>query len=76
MPLMLYFLLIGDTLSTGLKDVSKILREISQLFQSNEMRPANDPKERDPVRVRMLNDILQNIEKNFLISSSPPGFSR
>ncbi|XP_073482342.1 inactive N-acetylated-alpha-linked acidic dipeptidase-like protein 2 isoform X1 [Aquarana catesbeiana] len=66
----------GDTLSTGLKDLSKMLREITQLFQSNEMRPANDPKERDPVRVRMLNDILQNIEKNFLISSSPPGFFR
>ncbi|XP_018421604.1 PREDICTED: inactive N-acetylated-alpha-linked acidic dipeptidase-like protein 2 [Nanorana parkeri] len=66
----------GNIVSTGLREISKLLRETTQLFQSNEMRPANDPKERDPTRVRMLNDILQNMEKNFLISSSPLGFFR
>ncbi|KAM5165140.1 inactive N-acetylated-alpha-linked acidic dipeptidase-like protein 2 [Mantella aurantiaca] len=65
-----------DTLSAGLREISKLLRETTQLFQSNEMRPANDPKERDPTRVRMLNDILQNMDKNFLISSPPLGFFR
>ncbi|XP_075058256.1 inactive N-acetylated-alpha-linked acidic dipeptidase-like protein 2 [Mixophyes fleayi] len=66
----------GDAMSTGLMEIARLLRETAQLFQSNEMRPANDPKERDPTRVRMLNDILQNMEKNFLINSSPPGFFR
>ncbi|XP_075719775.1 inactive N-acetylated-alpha-linked acidic dipeptidase-like protein 2 [Rhinoderma darwinii] len=65
----------GDV-SADLIEMAKHLRETTQLFQSNEMRPANDPKERDPIRVRMLNDILQNMEKNFLISISPPGFYR
>ncbi|KAM7331009.1 hypothetical protein ACRRTK_010198 [Alexandromys fortis] len=44
------------------------LRESAEIFQSDEMRPANDPKERAPSRVRMLNDILQDLEKNFLIT--------
>ncbi|XP_060797529.1 inactive N-acetylated-alpha-linked acidic dipeptidase-like protein 2 isoform X2 [Neoarius graeffei] len=52
------------------------MRESSSLFQSEIMRPANDPKERDPSHVRMLNDILQDLEKSFLISHPPPGFSR
>ncbi|KAM8771034.1 LOW QUALITY PROTEIN: inactive N-acetylated-alpha-linked acidic dipeptidase-like protein 2 [Rhynchonycteris naso] len=52
------------------------LRESAELFQSDEMRPANDPKERLPVRVRMLNDILQDMEKNFLVHQVPPGFYR
>ncbi|XP_077204479.1 inactive N-acetylated-alpha-linked acidic dipeptidase-like protein 2 isoform X2 [Paroedura picta] len=52
------------------------LRESAQLFQSDEMRPANDPKERAPTRVRMLNDVLQSLEKNFLIQQVPPGFYR
>ncbi|XP_063162504.1 inactive N-acetylated-alpha-linked acidic dipeptidase-like protein 2 isoform X2 [Candoia aspera] len=52
------------------------LRESAELFQSDEMRPANDPKERAPARIRMLNDILQSIEKNFLVSGVPPGFYR
>ncbi|XP_060098515.1 inactive N-acetylated-alpha-linked acidic dipeptidase-like protein 2 [Heteronotia binoei] len=52
------------------------LRESAQLFQSDEMRPANDPKERAPMRVRMLNDVLQNLEKNFLVQQVPPGFYR
>ncbi|XP_044290560.1 inactive N-acetylated-alpha-linked acidic dipeptidase-like protein 2 [Varanus komodoensis] len=52
------------------------LRESAQLFQSDEMRPANDPKERVPTRVRMLNDVLQSLEKNFLVPQAPPGFYR
>ncbi|XP_036902398.1 inactive N-acetylated-alpha-linked acidic dipeptidase-like protein 2 isoform X2 [Sturnira hondurensis] len=52
------------------------LRETAQLFQSDEMRPANDPKERVPLRVRMLNDVLQDMEKNFLVQQVPPGFYR
>lgn len=52
------------------------LRESAQLFQSDEMRPANDPKERAPTRVRMLNDVLQNLEKNFVVQQAPPGLYR
>ncbi|XP_051041671.1 inactive N-acetylated-alpha-linked acidic dipeptidase-like protein 2 [Phodopus roborovskii] len=52
------------------------LRESAELFQSDEMRPANDPKERAASRVRMLNDILQDLEKNFLVEQVPPGFYR
>ncbi|XP_015856388.1 inactive N-acetylated-alpha-linked acidic dipeptidase-like protein 2 isoform X3 [Peromyscus maniculatus bairdii] len=52
------------------------LRESAELFQSDEMRPANDPEERAPGRVRMLNDILQDLEKNFLVEQVPPGFYR
>ncbi|XP_043558158.1 inactive N-acetylated-alpha-linked acidic dipeptidase-like protein 2 isoform X2 [Chiloscyllium plagiosum] len=52
------------------------LRETAQLFQSDEMRPANDPEERDPAHLRMLNDVLQNLEKNFLIQHAPPGYYR
>ncbi|XP_075859887.1 inactive N-acetylated-alpha-linked acidic dipeptidase-like protein 2 isoform X3 [Microcebus murinus] len=52
------------------------LRERAELFRSDEMRPANDPKERAPVRVRMLNDILQDMEKSFLVPQVPPGFYR
>nr|XP_008104220.1 PREDICTED: inactive N-acetylated-alpha-linked acidic dipeptidase-like protein 2 isoform X5 [Anolis carolinensis] len=56
--------------------VAYALRESAQLFQSDEMRPANDPMERIPTRVRMLNDVLQNIEKNFIVPQVPPGFYR
>uniref|UniRef100_A0A8C5QU21 N-acetylated alpha-linked acidic dipeptidase like 2 n=1 Tax=Leptobrachium leishanense TaxID=445787 RepID=A0A8C5QU21_9ANUR len=67
----------GDVLSMKfLKEKARNLRETVQLFQSSEMRPANDPVERDPTRVRMLNDILQNMEKNFLIENPLPGFFR
>lgn len=52
------------------------LRETTELFQSDEMRPANDPKERAPIRVRMLNDILQEMEKSFLVKQVPPGLYR
>ncbi|XP_033067628.1 inactive N-acetylated-alpha-linked acidic dipeptidase-like protein 2 isoform X3 [Trachypithecus francoisi] len=52
------------------------LRESAELFQSDEMRPANDPKERASSRIRMLNDILQDMEKSFLVKQAPPGFYR
>ncbi|XP_069474814.1 inactive N-acetylated-alpha-linked acidic dipeptidase-like protein 2 [Ambystoma mexicanum] len=52
------------------------LSDIVQLFQSYMMRPANDPKERDPIRVRMLNDVLHNMEKMFVIQRAPPGVYR
>ncbi|XP_051532070.1 inactive N-acetylated-alpha-linked acidic dipeptidase-like protein 2 [Myxocyprinus asiaticus] len=51
-------------------------RDSSAFFQSELMRPANDPKERDPAHVRMLNDVLRDLEKSFLISNPPPGFYR
>ncbi|EMP38404.1 Inactive N-acetylated-alpha-linked acidic dipeptidase-like protein 2 [Chelonia mydas] len=50
------------------------LRDSAELFQSDEMRPANDPKERAPIRVRMLNDVLRGLEQNFLVHQAPPGF--
>ncbi|XP_028587434.2 inactive N-acetylated-alpha-linked acidic dipeptidase-like protein 2 isoform X1 [Podarcis muralis] len=56
--------------------MANALRESAQLFQSDEMRPANDPKERAPTRVRMLNDVLQSLERNFLVPQVPPGFYR
>lgn len=52
------------------------LRESSGFFYSEIMRPANDPMERDPSHVRMLNDVLRDLEKSFLISDLPQGFSR
>ncbi|KAM9378690.1 inactive N-acetylated-alpha-linked acidic dipeptidase-like protein 2 [Phaethornis superciliosus] len=56
--------------------VASHLRDTAELFQSDEMRPANDPLERAPVRVRMLNDVLQNLEKSFLVHRAPPGLYR
>ncbi|OXB64605.1 hypothetical protein ASZ78_008178 [Callipepla squamata] len=56
--------------------VASRLRDTAELFQSDEMRPANDPRERAPIRVRMLNDVLQSQEKNFLVHQAPPGFYR
>ncbi|XP_010630728.1 inactive N-acetylated-alpha-linked acidic dipeptidase-like protein 2 isoform X4 [Fukomys damarensis] len=67
----------GDRLSAHhLLAAASHLRESAELFQSDEMRPANDPKERALDRVRMLNDILQDMEKNFLVRQVPPGFYR
>uniref|UniRef100_A0A667ZUT3 N-acetylated alpha-linked acidic dipeptidase like 2 n=1 Tax=Myripristis murdjan TaxID=586833 RepID=A0A667ZUT3_9TELE len=51
-------------------------RDRAAFFQSETMRPANDPKERDPSHVRMLNDVLRDLEKSFLISRPPPGVYR
>ncbi|XP_059385274.1 inactive N-acetylated-alpha-linked acidic dipeptidase-like protein 2 [Carassius carassius] len=59
-----------------LLNVAASLRDNSAFFQSEVMRPANDPKERDPAHVRMLNDVLRDLEKSFLIPNPPPGFSR
>ncbi|NXJ15092.1 NADL2 protein, partial [Odontophorus gujanensis] len=56
--------------------VASRLRDTAELFQSDEMRPANDPRERAPIRVRMLNDVLQSLEKNFLVQRAPPGLYR
>uniref|UniRef100_A0A8C3UBC2 N-acetylated alpha-linked acidic dipeptidase like 2 n=1 Tax=Catharus ustulatus TaxID=91951 RepID=A0A8C3UBC2_CATUS len=56
--------------------VASQLRDTAELFQSDEMRPANDPQERAPVRVRMLNDVLQGLEKSFLVHQPPPGLYR
>ncbi|XP_038001571.1 inactive N-acetylated-alpha-linked acidic dipeptidase-like protein 2 isoform X2 [Motacilla alba alba] len=56
--------------------VASRLRDTAELFQSDEMRPANDPEERAPVRVRMLNDVLQGLEKSFLLQQAPPGLYR
>ncbi|XP_070658929.1 inactive N-acetylated-alpha-linked acidic dipeptidase-like protein 2 isoform X4 [Bos indicus] len=67
----------GDQTTTPqLLALASRLRESAELFQSDEMRPANDPKERDPMRVRMLNDLLQDMEKSFLVQHAPPGFYR
>lgn len=67
----------GDQLNPHqLLALASRLRESAQVFQSDEMRPANDPKERAPIRVRMLNDILQDMEKSFLVEQVPPGFYR
>ncbi|KAA0707814.1 Inactive N-acetylated-alpha-linked acidic dipeptidase-like protein 2 [Triplophysa tibetana] len=59
-----------------LENVAASLRESSAFFQSEIMRPANDPKERDPAHVRMLNDVLRDLEKSFLISNPPSGLYR
>uniref|UniRef100_A0A8B9WDT7 N-acetylated alpha-linked acidic dipeptidase like 2 n=1 Tax=Bos mutus grunniens TaxID=30521 RepID=A0A8B9WDT7_BOSMU len=67
----------GDQTTTPqLLALASRLRESAELFQSDEMRPANDPKERDLTRVRMLNDLLQDMEKSFLVQHAPPGFYR
>nr|XP_033815032.1 inactive N-acetylated-alpha-linked acidic dipeptidase-like protein 2 isoform X2 [Geotrypetes seraphini] len=69
--------LLGDSLANNhMLAMARSLRDSAQLFQSNEMRPANNPKERDPIRVRMLNDVLQHLEKNFLTKEAPLGFYR
>ncbi|XP_006890398.1 PREDICTED: inactive N-acetylated-alpha-linked acidic dipeptidase-like protein 2-like [Elephantulus edwardii] len=67
----------GTALNTHqLLTTASRLRESVELFQSDEMRPANDPKERNPIRMRMLNDVLQDMEKCFLVRQVPPGFYR
>uniref|UniRef100_A0A673IG95 N-acetylated alpha-linked acidic dipeptidase like 2 n=1 Tax=Sinocyclocheilus rhinocerous TaxID=307959 RepID=A0A673IG95_9TELE len=54
--------------------ITKIQYVVHFFFQSEVMRPANDPKERDPAHVRMLNDVLRDLEKSFLIPNPPLGF--
>lgn len=73
----LLLLFLGDeVVIPQLLAVASRLRDTAELFQSDEMRPANDPRERAPVRVRMLNDVLQNLEKSFLVHRAPPGLYR
>ena len=70
-------LFLGDEVGIPqLLAVASRLRDTAELFQSDEMRPANDPKERAPLRVRMLNDVLQSLEKSFLVHRAPPGLYR
>uniref|UniRef100_A0A8C7X7I3 N-acetylated alpha-linked acidic dipeptidase like 2 n=1 Tax=Oryzias sinensis TaxID=183150 RepID=A0A8C7X7I3_9TELE len=52
------------------------LRDHAAFFQSEMMRPANDPKERDPSHMRMLNDVLRDLEKSFLLPQTSPGVFR
>lgn len=52
------------------------LRESATFLQSEVMRPANDPKERDPPHLRMLNDVLRDLEKSFIAPDAPPGLYR
>lgn len=52
------------------------LRDHAAFFQSEAMRPANDPKERDPSHVRMLNDVLRDLEKSFILPQTPAGVFR
>lgn len=73
----LFLLFLGDEVVTPqLLAAASRLRDTAELFQSDEMRPANDPKERAPIRVRMLNDVLQSLEKSFLVYRAPPGLYR
>ncbi|NXO55651.1 NADL2 protein, partial [Aramus guarauna] len=72
-----FLLFLGDEVGVPqLLAVASRLRDTAELFQSDEMRPANDPKERAPIRVRMLNDVLQSLEKSFLVHRAPPGLYR
>ncbi|XP_029988604.1 inactive N-acetylated-alpha-linked acidic dipeptidase-like protein 2 [Sphaeramia orbicularis] len=65
-----------SVLSPSLLSSASSLRDHAAFFQSETMRPANDPKERDPSHVRMLNDVLRDLEKSFLIPHPPPGVYR
>ncbi|KAJ8418852.1 hypothetical protein AAFF_G00003510 [Aldrovandia affinis] len=66
-----------DKLSTNeLLAAAASLRESSTFFQSEMMRPANDPKERDPPHLRMLNDVLRGLERSFITPLPPPGVYR
>ncbi|KAK7889276.1 hypothetical protein WMY93_024836 [Mugilogobius chulae] len=60
----------------SLLSAASSLRDHAAFFQSEVMRPANDPKERDPAHVRMLNDVLRDVEKSFILPQAPPGVSR
>lgn len=62
--------------SQALLSAASSLRDHAAFFQSETMRPANDPKERDPSHVRMLNDVLRDLEKSFIIPQTPPGVYR
>lgn len=63
-------------ISPALLSAATSLRDRAAFFQSEMMRPANDPKERDPAHVRMLNDVLRDLEKSFIGPQSAPGVYR
>uniref|UniRef100_A0A3Q3LBR6 N-acetylated alpha-linked acidic dipeptidase like 2 n=1 Tax=Mastacembelus armatus TaxID=205130 RepID=A0A3Q3LBR6_9TELE len=63
-------------LSPPMLSSASSLRDHAAFFQSETMRPANDPKERDPSHVRMLNDVLRDLEKSFIVPHTPPGIYR
>lgn len=65
-----------SVVSPSLLSSATSLRDHAAFFQSETMRPANDPKERDPSHVRMLNDVLRDLEKSFIIPQTPPGVYR
>lgn len=69
-------LLEKSVVSQALLSSASSLRDHAAFFQSETMRPANDPKERDPSHVRMLNDVLRDLEKSFIIPQTPPGVYR
>uniref|UniRef100_A0A3P8U1G1 N-acetylated alpha-linked acidic dipeptidase like 2 n=1 Tax=Amphiprion percula TaxID=161767 RepID=A0A3P8U1G1_AMPPE len=62
-----------SAVSPPLLSSASSLRDHAAFFQSEIMRPANDPKERDPSHVRMLNDVLRDLEKSFIIPQTAPG---
>uniref|UniRef100_UPI0037E7ACF9 inactive N-acetylated-alpha-linked acidic dipeptidase-like protein 2 n=1 Tax=Semicossyphus pulcher TaxID=241346 RepID=UPI0037E7ACF9 len=65
-----------SVVSQQLLSSASSLRDHAAFFQSETMRPANDPKERDPSHVRMLNDVLRDLEKSFIIPQTPLGVYR
>lgn len=65
-----------SVLPAALLAAASSLRDRAAFFQSETMRPANDPKERDPAHVRMLNDVLRDLEKSFINPESAPGVYR
>ncbi|XP_047198954.1 inactive N-acetylated-alpha-linked acidic dipeptidase-like protein 2 [Hippoglossus stenolepis] len=65
-----------SVISPSMLSSAASLRDHAAFFQSETMRPANDPKERDPSHVRMLNDVLRDLEKSFIIPQTPPGVYR
>ncbi|XP_054605582.1 inactive N-acetylated-alpha-linked acidic dipeptidase-like protein 2 isoform X2 [Nothobranchius furzeri] len=62
--------------SAALLSSASALRDHAAFFQSETMRSANDPKEREPAHLRMLNDVLRDLEKSFIIPQTPPGVHR
>ncbi|XP_016528219.1 inactive N-acetylated-alpha-linked acidic dipeptidase-like protein 2 [Poecilia formosa] len=65
-----------NAVSPPLLSSASTLRDHAAFFQSEAMRPANDPKERDPSHVRMLNDVLRDLEKSFIMPQTPAGVFR
>ncbi|KAK0144479.1 Inactive N-acetylated-alpha-linked acidic dipeptidase-like protein 2 [Merluccius polli] len=65
-----------SALPPALLSQASSLRDRAAFLQSETMRPANDPKEREPAHVRMLNDVLRDLEKSFVVPRAPPGVYR